>query len=218
MEPRPEEHVPRWRPVGSRIEWHPRPPEGTIIVLHRSPWRVVECREINPANWTDAESAAYATWRKGVPPEEWPQRPFVMVLDPLPTGKRQHGRVPGGHTVTRRWDVLDEHYPVCNLCQELAPCRHMTTEQEVSAGHARLHRMMSMTADSCWGCGEPITRRQKSVRFDGENLVLPGGPTPVRFHTRSRCQGEAAAYERAWLAADPGRVSPMRVTETLEWG
>ena len=205
------EYVPLWRPVGSHPEWHTRPPTGLIIALHRQPWRVVGTREISPANWTADEQDAYVsqypadTTTAAVPPEEWPLRPWVMVLDPLPTGKRRHARHTGGKTAKRRFDVLDEHYPVCNLCQELVPCRHMTTEQQVSAGQAKLDRLMSLTVDSCWGCSEPITRRQKSIGFEGENLLLPGGPSPVRFHTRKGCHGEAADYETKWISADPRR-------------
>lgn len=203
------EHNLPWRPVGSRAEWHHRPPAGTIIVLQRQPWRVVETREINPANWTEDEQATYVSQHPAdatnpVPPEDWPRRPWVMVLDLLPTGKRHHARCPGGK-VKRRFDVLDEHYPVCNLCQELVPCRHMTTEREVEAGQAKLDRLTSLTVDLCWGCSEPITRRQKSIGFEGDNLALPGGPSPVRFHTRKDCYWAASDYEKKWIAEDPSR-------------
>lgn len=203
------ERTPTWRPVGSRPQWHTRPPVGLIIALDRQPWRVVETREINPANWTEAERSAYvaqypANDTAAVPPQEWPLRPWVLVLDPLPTGKRHHARCPAGRA-KRRFDVLDEHYPVCNVCRELVPCRHMTTEQEVEAGQAKLDRLTSLTTESCWGCSEPITRRQRSIGFEGDNLLLPGGPSPVRFHTRKACYWTASDYEKAWIAADPSR-------------
>lgn len=205
------EHTPEWRPVGSRAEWHHRPPAGIIIVLQRQPWRVIEAREINPANWTEAEQAAYvsqypADSTNAVAPEEWPQRPWVMVLDPLPAGKRRHARVHGGRTAKRQFDVLPEHYPVCNQCLELVPCRHVTTDRAVEAGQAKLDRLTALSVDSCWGCSEPITRRQKSIGFEGENLLLPGGPSPVRFHTRRDCYWSASDYEKKWIGADPRRA------------
>ncbi|MEU5858908.1 hypothetical protein ABZ799_26625 [Nocardiopsis dassonvillei] len=45
-----QEFVPRWQPAGSTREHYLRPPVGAIIALNRRPYRVIECREINPAN------------------------------------------------------------------------------------------------------------------------------------------------------------------------
>lgn len=59
----------------------------------------------------------------------------------------------------------------------------------------------------CHFCYEPVTRRQKSVLFEGVNLRYPelGEDTAV-FHTRQYCLRDARGYGEAWVAAVPGRV------------
>lgn len=65
-----------------------------------------------------------------------------------------------------------------------------------------------MTNQSCAACGEPVTARQQSVTYQGENLDVPDGTSAV-FHARLWCHWHARDYEVRWLAADPSRRSPV---------
>jgi len=95
---------------------------------------------------------------------------------------------------------------VCVQCGELHPCHHVTTEAELERERRVLNRLTSLTAGHCWACEEPIGSRQRRIDFEGENLLVPGGPSPVQFHTRSQCHGIACAYEKRWVAHRPGRA------------
>lgn len=195
-----EDYVPRWQPTGATREHYLRPPVGVIIALNRRPYRVIEVREIDPANWTEEEQGTFVR-RHGATarPEQWRQRPLVLVVDELPAGERKHARMRGDRL--NEWFILTEHYPVCVHCQELHPCRHMTTEAEVARGEAKLDKLTSIAPGCCWWCGDPITRRQKKVTFEGPNLLLPGGHTPVEFHGRSGCSTGVWSYEDKIKAA-----------------
>jgi len=59
----------------------------------------------------------------------------------------------------------------------------------------------------CNFCHEPVTRRQRSVLFEGPNLRYPelGEDTAV-FHTRELCLRDARGYDEVWAKAVPGRV------------
>lgn len=202
-------YTPLWRPSGSTVRYS-RPEPGQVIAVNRAPFRVVETRELAPAHWRPEERDAYPHGSADTPADRWSQHPWgpwVLVADELPADRRHHLRVPG--TVTS-WHVLGEHYAVCARCGELHPCRHLTTEAEVARQGEAMDRLMGIGPGCCWECGEPITSRQRRVEFDGENLLLPGGPT-VAFHTRRACQGAARRYERRWVAADPRR------RRRLEW-
>lgn len=195
-----DEYVAPWRPSGSTRESYFRPPAGIIIALERRPWRVIECRELPTSEWTAEERASYhGSYSKHRPPEEFPFRPWVLVVDALPIGGRHQARMPG--TTSPRWDVLPEHYPVCVHCLELHPCRHMTTKAEVARGEAKLDKLTSIAPGCCWYCGDRVTSRQKKVLFDGPNLLLPGGHTPVVFHGREGCSAGVWAYEQRVKAA-----------------
>lgn len=106
--------------------------------------------------------------------------------------------------------VLHPHYPVCRDCGEPWPCRELEITREVRKQAEEVDRLAAILPGCCWECGEPVTSRQKAVRFDGENLLLPGSPPPV-FHLRVRsaggqyCLSAAVGYEEKWVAAAPGR-------------
>lgn len=99
------------------------------------------------------------------------------------------------HPVTiRRYAVLyrlPDHYSLCHLCGEIAPCSHVWID-ELSAAEAERTARYEV-AGVCPSCGEPITRRQDVHSFD-ENLYVPLGP-PVTFHARQKCAGGAVAYD-----------------------
>ncbi|MHB1784084.1 MAG: hypothetical protein ACYCTE_15615 [Acidimicrobiales bacterium] len=59
-----------------------------------------------------------------------------------------------------------------------------------------------------------MTGRQRSISFEGENLLAPGGP-PAIFHLRRECRESAIAYERRWVAAYPWRRARLNCAGTL---
>ena len=103
------------------------------------------------------------------------------------------------------WRVLPEHYAVCAHCGEPMPCRDLREQSKANHALRRARRLMSIPEGACWYCEEPISSRQKSVTFSGENLKLPGGP-PVMFHTGIQdCRHGAMNYQDEWVKAEAGR-------------
>jgi hypothetical protein len=203
-------HPAPWTPTVATREYYQRPPLGTIIAVNRLPWRVTDHVELDPLDWTEDEHAHYRHVAHKLSPDQWPDRPWTLILDALPDGGTYETRIPAFRPFV--WYVLPEHYAVCVLCQELHPCRHVTTEEEVTRAGEHLDRLTSVGPEACWACGDPITKRQHSIAFWGPNLLLPGGPTPVRFHTRRNpvsCLQAACEYEQVWVAEDPSR--PIRL-------
>lgn len=95
---------------------------------------------------------------------------------------------------------LPEHYGLCHTCGEISPCSEVWTA-DVSQRHVEQDARFEVEG-ICPSCQEPVTRRQKSHRFE-ENLRVPLGP-PVTFHARSKCAGGAVDYDRT-VAATTGR-------------
>lgn len=197
---------------------------GSIVVLQRQAWRVLEIREkpedLWPANYEKAWQAVVSRWIAheasraagettswGAPlkaqPEpvrsEWFYRPVNVVLQLVDRPKSKPR-----HIVTApafEWQVLPEHFVVCRLCHELPPCRHVETEATVNRAMADTERLMAIPRGACLGCGETITSRMKAVRFPGPNLWRPDwGKDSAVFHARRReeCSNGAWKYEQQW--------------------
>jgi len=221
-----------WEPQGGRkCEWRDLA-EGDLIALgDRTVWRVVQVRPAPVADW-DEDTREY--WeqafgtpvipgqicrRRPVSMEEWDRRPLDLIVVPAAGGKRQHFGVRPYAGLGAY--VLSPHYPVCRDCGEPWPCRDLEITQEISRESGKLARYEKILPGCCWGCGDPVTQRQKALRFDGENLLLPGAPSPV-FHLRRRgdCASAALSYEKRWIAADATRrwrlQCPGHVTRHLD--
>lgn len=191
-----------WRPavvdgtaVGVRV-----PKVGQVIARDRRPYRVLEAVERRPVDWSDNHRQA---WEQAGMPDPWAGIPTVVVLQPLPSGAPVHVLV--GPTAYGWFHGLPEHYAVCVGCGELAPCHEVTARAEAKRIMERVDWLSSVLPGCCWGCGEPITARQASIVFPGDNLLLPTAPADPVFHARSACRSRAAAYEEQWVTADPSR-------------
>lgn len=183
---------------------------GDIIVLKREPYRVHEVTPRPHINWPEEYLAAWE--RAGRPdPESWWPRPFAIALGKVddPESKNHwHFQAGGSHY----WTVLPEHYAVCRLCGELLPCRHEHTEAVMEHATAQMADVMSILPGFCHACKEPITRRQGSVRFEGENLIRPDlGDNSAIFHTRvsGGCFDAAFSYDKRWAVAEAGRFGKL---------
>lgn len=113
----------------------------------------------------------------------------------------------------RRWarvEVLPEHYAVCHECGEIPPCRERWAAGIADAVAERAARYD--VPGVCPACEEPITRRQKTIRFE-ENIYVPLGH-PVTFHERAKCWGIAEHYDRQ-VAKLTGREPRLSCEGTL---
>ena len=207
-----------WEPQGGHRKPWKDLERGDLIEADRKAWRVVEVRPVPVADWDESDreyygrlarqhrNPKYVSMSRAVPSEEeWESRPVYLIVVPADGGKRHHLRVRPYGGFRGAW-VLSPHYPVCKDCGELWPCREVEITQEVDRQAAKLAELEKILPGCCWSCGEPVTSKQASIRFDGDNLLLPGAHPPV-FHLRRKggCRSDAAGYEKRWVAAEDGR-------------
>ncbi len=207
-----------WTPLGGRrCDWKDLQPGDLIALDDRKIWRITEVRPVPVADWDDDDRAYWdRCFGKAVDPlairrkrpaseEAWGNRPLYLIVVPASGGKRHHVRV-RPYASYREAYVLSPHYPVCRDCGEPWPCRELDITQEVDRQAAKLAKLEKILPGCCWSCGEPVTHKQGAIRFDGENLLLPGASSPV-FHLRRKgqCRSDAASYEKRWIAAGEGR-------------
>lgn len=177
---------------------------GMIVVFQRQAYRLLEVREMAHANWPEKYTKAWV--EHGMPdPDTWYYRPRVVVVRDEENPKAKHLNLLGPNSTS--WYVLPEHYPICRLCKEIPPCRHVHTERIMARATEKLAEDMALMPGVCHGCREPITKRQKHFTFPGPNLIRPElGDGSAAFHTRRDCYGALDSYDKRWAAAEPGRA------------
>lgn len=198
-----------WSPLGADTRYRPEP--GNLIAHTHAVWRVTAVTDLALSDadrdiWMDAGMPDLATWRHR------PCRVNVQwIAGARPDWADTDGQVPAAHVdVPASWSAswyvypASGRWPQCSCCGEPMPCRAELQDREVSAGLKQVEKFAKRLPGCCWGCEEPISRRQQSVTYAGDNLDLPGGPE-VRFHTRAACFHAAAQYELRWIAVDPRR-------------
>lgn len=204
-------------PLGAQRVYE-RPDIGTVITCFNAAWKItaVEMLEMNDDDreqWLDRGMPDLETWR---------DRPYQLVLEYL-GGELPDGADPAEHVFelpVRACDRVPTWYvypsgrwPKCSCCDHPMPCQEELRDQHINATMDALERHTRKLPGCCWGCGEPITNRQKHIAYPGENLDLPGG-IEVRFHRKygeHGCSRSAENYERRWVAADP------RLERVLTW-
>jgi hypothetical protein len=195
-----------WEPEGGeRREWRDLQPDD-LVVLGRKVWRVREVRPVPVIDWDKDDRERFRLTNKKVTEEDWRLRPLYLIVLPAHGGKRQHFKVRPWRGLGHTAYVLHPHYPVCTECGEPWPCPEIGITREVRKQAAEVERLSSIMPGCCWSCAEPVTGRQSSVAFEGENLLLPGAPSPV-FHLRrtNGCRPAAMTYEDRWVDAGEGR-------------
>lgn len=210
----------QWQPLGATSIDHP-PPAHRLFAFGHAVWHVDQV--VWPAPITDTDRAAWE--EAGCPdpadPGSWHGWPYTVDAtwvagwrDEKPAGPplRLRLRSAARTGYGRKWWIYppSNRFPRCSCCGEPMPCRQDLIDTQVAAEAAALDWHASKLPGCCWACAEPITSRQQSVIYAGDNLDLPGGPD-VQFHTRISCVHEAKAYEKRWLAADPDRT-PILLT------
>lgn len=225
-----------WSPPGRARE--PRNTAGMIpavgdliaIVATRKAWRVFRIDDIHQANWTEQTTTMWQ--RAGRPDwETWDGREVGVGVEPphnpAPNGKDRRAYRLSLWWNYEEWVPLTDPYPVCVECGLLWPCPCDDRNHAADEAMAEVDRLAAIMPGCCWGCSEPITGRHRSIVFDGDNLLLPGGG-PVAFHTSASrkaargssgnqtCRSEAEAYEERWVAAGEGRKLRLRCPG-IEW-
>lgn len=205
-----------WEPQGGqRKPWCDLAP-GDLIELRREVWRVLEVRPVPTVDWDEDDREHWEIDRDGwkiSDEEQWPRRPLAVVFVPPGGGQSVHKRIRPWATHRDAY-VLPEHYPVCRDCGQLYPCRELDIAAAVERESAALEKLEKILPGCCWCCKEPVSRRQKAICFDGENLLLPGREAPV-FHLRAACLDGARRYERRWVPAVSGRQWRLQCPGTL---
>lgn len=196
-----------WSPLGT---WpRQRPEVGRLVAREHGVWRVAAVTDL------PVDEAAREIWVDIGMPEVWPGRPYRVDLDwvagarPARAGDGPFDawvNVPAEAYPRHQWDVYPPsgRWPQCSCCGEPMPCQAELEDREVTAALKNVEKFARRLPGCCWQCEEPISRRQRSVTYPGDNLDLPGGPE-VRFHTREKCAGAARRYELRWIAVDPRR-------------
>ncbi len=204
-----------WQPIGAASIDHPPDPHRLIAYRH-AVWHVDQVD--HPAPITDTDQAAWVKAGRPDPatPEVWHGWPYIVHAtwlagwrQKMPTGHlfRTRIRIPArSGPYGKKWWIYPatNRWPRCSCCGWPMPCRQDIIDARAAAEMADLNRHLAKLPGCCWGCTEPITSRQNTVTYPGDNLDLPGGPA-VQFHTRTHCAGAARDYERRWLAADLAR-------------
>ena len=204
----------------SRYRWFPlrtngkhRPEADKLIAFRHAVWRVTKVEDIPPDQLDEADRDVWLD--QGMPElSTWLDRPYRVIVEwvggALPPWNRDgDDQTCGTITVPAAthmwWHVYtSERWPQCSCCREPMPCRAEMEDEQVTASLDRVAKMEAIPPGACWACAEPISTRQRSVAYPGDNLDLPGADGPS-FHTRRGCLSAAHAYEERWVAVDPRR-------------
>ncbi|MFF3419627.1 hypothetical protein ACFYW9_33845 [Streptomyces sp. NPDC002698] len=210
---------------------HLRLRAGSIVVLDRQAWRILEINDYAGDWWPESYEKAWGEhvelwWHanelrrannQAVKPAperaEFYKRPVVLVLrsENLPRSAPKHWCAPASHD----WQVLPEHYAVCRACGELPPCHH--GEYRWEGGPRRPEQSggipLMVPEGCCMGCAEQIKPRGRTVHFPGPNLWYPDlGENTAVFHTRTACADQVDCYRMQWQAQYSPRASTHSAT------
>ncbi|MFG3189822.1 hypothetical protein [Streptomyces omiyaensis] len=201
---------------------HLRLRAGSIVVLDRRAWRVLEITGYPNDHWPEAYEKAWRDhmelwWHanelrrvnnQSVKPASdrgnFYKRPVVLVLrdENLPRSAPKHWCAPA----SQGWQVLPEHYAVCRACGELPPCHHGEYSPEAGPRVPEQSGGIPLIVPEgcCMGCAELVKPRMRTVRFPGPNLWYPDlGEDTAVFHARSACEDQVALYRAQWQATYP---------------
>lgn len=196
-----------WQPAsGQHLDGQPE--LGQLMGLWYGVWEIINVYPVEDVDLTDPQRRQLAYWT-GAAREK--HRPFGLRLKHvsgpcLARTRRLHdgSKVVGirGEALMFRGHLLPERYKVCSCHGDPWPCQDVDRDEHTTLRVRELDKLTGKMAGCCWSCNEPLTTRQKSVTYAGDNLDLPGGP-PVRFHLRRQCWHDATRYEERWIAVDP---------------
>lgn len=187
--------APEQRPLNTK--WAESLAPGDLVVYRKRAHEVVSTRSLPPEDWSDE---VLTRWRDQNCPDQgtWMHRPFVTKVKE-PEAEDDTG-INLLTVASYSWFVLPEHYSVCGRCGEIPPCSHVFAERRAEEEGERFEELMAIPPGCCMGCGEPITARQRTITFEGENLLRPDLPPGAMFHLRESkgCHYAATRYDRLW--------------------
>lgn len=195
-----------WQPLGTIKRYDAKRPEvGDVVAWKYAAWTVMWVRVDEP---TGADAERLRGYRA-----EFRDRamPYSLTLRRLhgPKIECENSRQEIGLGVRAASHYNWERYksgrvPLCSCCGHPFPCRIADQEAQAAREMEAAERELSLMPGFCPACREPVTSRQKSITFGGPNVRNPLAEGPT-FHLRRKCCHEAARYEDAWVAAEPGR-------------
>ena len=198
-----------------------RPAEGEVVAYAWAAWEVTHVADAVSTAEEDEKLRAYTPgFRAG-------HGPYWVTL------RRRHGpkspqendrgdttlRVPAGSFY--RWDKYRSgRVPLCSCCGDPWPCRANLAEEAAAAAAERADELgRRAEIGACFGCGEPITTRQRVIRYpDAENVRALLADALV-FHERESCRPHVVEYERerARCLPDAPPVVDFRSGALLRW-
>jgi hypothetical protein len=195
----------KWIPAQSRAVYE-RPAVGSRVGWRYAVWQVTEVRVRSEVDYTDADRQ---TLTRLLPQVREQRRPYTVVLrherGPVLVDQQflrtlhdgtatVHISIRAGGSPT--WWVMADRYQTCSCHGHPWPCLDYDRDRLVEKAARQFDRdMLGAQPGWCAACGEPITRRQKSLTFPEPSLIVPGAPPP-EFHTRRDCWYGAVEYER----------------------
>lgn len=201
-------------------EWHPegtdcsagraeRPHESAIVAYDRRAWEV---RHVSDADVTPDERERMTSY---IQPHRDRMMPYRISL------RRVHGaphiRENSAQEIALRvrFGVYNPfplypngRVPLCSCCNHPWPCIEADQQAQAAKELKAAERELRLLPGCCPSCQEPVTSRQRSITFGGPNVRNPLAQGPT-FHLRHACWNDAARYEEAWVADEPGRARSL---------
>jgi hypothetical protein len=194
-----------WRPEQRDVHREPMAEiePGAIVLYERKPYRVATATMDDPLNWPESTREKWI--EDGAPdPATWHRRPYTVSVHPVEEPDAKPLWL--GASARSWWYVAPEHYSICRLCREIPPCAHAHAAKVMEDAAGKMGQVLSILPGCCHCCGNPVTRREKTILFEGPNLIRPDlGDDSALFHLRQSCNWAAYRYDVRWAAAVEGR-------------
>lgn len=175
-----------------------RPAEGEVVAYGWAAWEVMHVADAVSTAEEDEKLRAYTpAFRAGRGPCWVTLRRLHGPESPQENDRGEVAlRVPAGSLY--RWDrYRSGRVPLCSCCGDPWPCRANLAEEAAASAAERADELgRRAEIGACFGCGEPITTRQRAIRYpDAENVRVLLADAPV-FHERESCRPHVVEYER----------------------
>ena len=195
-----------WRPSSTHYR-RTAPTVGEVVAYDYRAW------EITSARTADREHDE-PTW--GTPPYTVTLRRLYGAATDYENSARDIGlRIrAGAHNALPSY--RDGRVPLCSCHGHPWPCLDADQAREAAEAISRAERELALLPGCCPACQEVVTHRQRSITFPGPYVHNPLAAENPRFHLRGKCWRLAAAYEEAWVAANPATATRSLLTLRCE--
>lgn len=175
----------RWFAMGASHSMR-RPEVGDVVAWERAAWTVMHVATTDP---TDDEVKYLKAYRAEIREKLQPYKVSLRRLHG-PQSPRENSYQDMALRARAANSIGFQTYPagrvpLCSCCGHPWPCLMLDSEREAElTAKVMSDRMDRVMPGVCFGCGEPVTSRQKAARFPEPNVQVPGSPPPV-FHMRN---------------------------------